>query len=79
VRELVVEIFLFSEDEILNSIISLIQRIMFITVGAGALACAELLSGILDSHIQNRKTVSIICCGNIYLSRVSKITGLVVA
>ncbi|EDQ5233625.1 threonine ammonia-lyase, partial [Salmonella enterica] len=48
-----------------------------ITEGAGALACAALLSGKLDSHIQNRKTVSIISGGNIDLSRVSQITGLV--
>ncbi|ECB4302597.1 threonine ammonia-lyase, partial [Salmonella enterica subsp. enterica serovar Mississippi] len=38
---------------------------------------AALLSGKLDSHIQNRKTVSIISGGNIDLSRVSQITGLV--
>ncbi|VTN31783.1 threonine dehydratase, catabolic [Klebsiella pneumoniae] len=48
-----------------------------ITEGAGALACAALLSGKLDSYIQNRKTVSLISGGNIDLSRVSQITGFV--
>ncbi|EIZ1867075.1 pyridoxal-phosphate dependent enzyme [Salmonella enterica] len=77
VRELVDDIVLVSEDEIRNSMIALIQRNKVITEGAGALACAALLSGKLDSHIQNRKTVSIISGGNIDLSRVSQITGLV--
>ncbi|MEQ5419957.1 hypothetical protein ABN287_15025, partial [Escherichia coli] len=48
-----------------------------VTEGAGALACAALLSGKLDQYIQNRKTVSIISGGNIDLSRVSQITGFV--
>lgn len=77
VRELVDDIVLVSEDEIRNSMIALIQRNKVITEGAGALACAALLSGKLDSYIQNRKTVSIISGGNINLSRVSQITGLV--
>lgn len=55
VRELVDDIVLVSEDEIRNSMIALIQRNKVITEGAGALACAALLSGKLDSHIQNRK------------------------
>lgn len=56
---------------------SLIQRNKVITEGAGALASAALLSGKLDDYIQNRKTVSIVSGGNIDLSRVSQITGLV--
>ena len=58
-------------------VIALIQRNKVITEGAGALACAALLSGKLDSYIQNRKTVSLISGGNIDLSRVSQITGFV--
>ncbi|MDU5731418.1 MAG: bifunctional threonine ammonia-lyase/L-serine ammonia-lyase TdcB [Citrobacter freundii] len=77
VRELVDDIVLVSEDEIRNSMVALIQRNKVVTEGAGALACAALLSGKLDSYIQNRKTVSIISGGNIDLSRVSQITGLV--
>ncbi len=57
--------------------VALIQRNKVITEGAGALACAALLSGKLDSYIQNRKTVSLISGGNIDLSRVSQITGFV--
>lgn len=77
VRELVDDIVLVSEDEIRNSMIALIQRNKVVTEGAGALACAALLSGKLDQYIQNRKTVSIISGGNIDLSRVSQITGFV--
>lgn len=77
VRELVDDIVLVSEDEIRNSMIALIQRSKVVTEGAGALACAALLSGKLDQYIQNRKTVSIISGGNIDLSRVSQITGFV--
>ncbi len=77
VRELVDDIVLVSEDEIRNSMVALIQRNKVITEGAGALACAALLSGKLDQYIQNRKTVSIISGGNIDLSRVSQITGFV--
>ncbi|MGU0160887.1 hypothetical protein ACVXHB_14185 [Escherichia coli] len=54
---------LVSEDEIRNSMIALIQRNKVVTEGAGALACAALLSGKLDQYIQNRKTVSIISGG----------------
>ncbi|XPE63004.1 hypothetical protein ACNKHU_19225 [Shigella flexneri] len=36
---------LVSEDEISNSMIALIQRNKVVTEGAGALACAALLSG----------------------------------
>ena len=64
-------------DELRNSMIALIQRNKVVTEGAGALACAALLSGKLDQYIQNRKTVSIISGGNIDLSRVSQITGFV--
>ncbi len=64
---------LVSEDEIRNSMIALIQRNKVVTEGAGALACAALLSGKLDQYIQNRKTVSLIISGgNIDLSLVSK-------
>lgn len=77
VRELVDDIVLVTEDEIRDSMIALIQRNKVITEGAGALASAALLSGKLDDYIQNRKTVSIISGGNIDLSRVSQITGLV--
>ena len=77
VRQLVDNIVLVSEDEIRNSIIALIQRNKVVTEGAGALACAALLSGKLDSDIQNRKTVSIISCGNIDLSGISQIIDLV--
>lgn len=49
-----------SEDDIRQSMVALIQRNKVITEGAGALACAALLSGKLDSYIQNRKTVSLI-------------------
>lgn len=35
--------------------VALIQRNKVVTEGAGALACAALLSGKLDSYIQNRK------------------------
>lgn len=55
VRELVDDIVLVSEDEIRNSMIALIQRNKVVTEGAGALACAALLSGKLDQYIQNRK------------------------
>ncbi len=57
-RELVDDIVLVSEDEIRNSMVALIQRNKVITEGAGALACAALLSGKLDSYIQNRKKPS---------------------
>ncbi len=77
VRELVDDIVLVSEDEIRNSMIALIQRNKVVTEGAGALACAALLSGKLDHYIQGRKTVCIISGGNIDLSRVSQITGFV--
>lgn len=77
VRQLVDNIVLVSEDEIRNSIIALIQRNKVVTEGAGALACAALLSGKLDSDIQNRKTVSIISGGNIDLSRISQIIDFV--
>ncbi|MDX6020927.1 bifunctional threonine ammonia-lyase/L-serine ammonia-lyase TdcB [Scandinavium sp. V105_16] len=77
VRELVDDIVLVSEDEIRRSMVALIQRNKVITEGAGALASAALLSGKLDEHIRGRKTVSIISGGNIDLSRVSHITGLV--
>ncbi len=52
-----------SEDDIRQSMVALIQRNKVITEGAGALACAALLSGKLDSYIQNRKTVSLISGG----------------
>lgn len=55
VRELVDDIVPVSEDEIRNSMVALIQRNKVVTEGAGALACAALLSGKLDSYIQNRK------------------------
>lgn len=77
VQELVDDIVLVSEDDIRNSMIALIQRNKVVTEGAGALATAALLSGKLDHYIQGRKTVSIISGGNIDLSRVSHITGLV--
>ena len=77
VRELVDDIVLVSEDDIRNSMIALIQRNKVVTEGAGALACAALLSGKLDHYIQGRKTVCIISGGNIDLSRVSQITGFV--
>lgn len=77
VRELVDDIVLVSEDDIRNSMVALIQRNKVVTEGAGALATAALLSGKLDHYIQGRKTVSIISGGNIDLSRVSQITGLV--
>ena len=77
VRELVDDIVLVSEDEIRNSMIALIQRNKVVTEGAGALACAALLSGKLDHYIQGRKIVCIISGGNIDLSRVSQITGFV--
>jgi threonine dehydratase len=77
VRELVDDIVLVSEDDIRRSMVALIQRNKVITEGAGALASAALLSGKLDEHIRGRKTVSIISGGNIDLSRVSQITGLV--
>ncbi|MFG6656874.1 bifunctional threonine ammonia-lyase/L-serine ammonia-lyase TdcB [Scandinavium sp. M-37] len=77
VRELVDDIVLVSEDDIRRSMVALIQRNKVITEGAGALASAALLSGKLDEHIRGRKTVSIISGGNIDLSRVSHITGLV--
>ncbi len=48
-----------SEDDIRQSMVALIQRNKVITEGR-ALACAALLSGKLDSYIQNRKTVSLI-------------------
>jgi threonine dehydratase len=73
---LVDDIVLVSEDDIRNSMIALIQRNKVVTEGAGALACAALLSGKLDHYIQG-KTVSIISGGNIDLSRVSQITGFV--
>ncbi len=76
-RQLVDEIVLVSEDDIRQSMVALIQRNKVITEGAGALACAALLSGKLDSYIQNRKTVSPDFRGNIDLSRVSQITGFV--
>ena len=76
-RQLVDDIVLVSEDDIRQSMVALIQRNKVITEGAGALACAALLSGKLDSYIQNRKTVSLISGGNIDLSRVSQITGFV--
>ena len=66
-----------SDDEISAAILSLIEQQKLVTEGAGALACAALLSGKLDQYIQNRKTVSIISGGNIDLSRVSQITGFV--
>ncbi len=59
-RQLVDDIVLVSEDDIRQSMVALIQRNKVITEGAGALACAALLSGKLDSYIQNRKTVSLI-------------------
>ena len=77
VRELVDDIVLVSEDNIRDSMIALIQRNKVVTEGAGALACAALLSGKLDHYIQGRKTVCIISGGNIDLSRVSQITGFV--
>ncbi|WP_406921071.1 pyridoxal-phosphate dependent enzyme, partial [Klebsiella pneumoniae] len=76
-RQLVDDIVLVSEDDIRQSMVALIQRNKVITEGAGALACAALLSGKLDSYIQNRKTVSLISGGNIDLSRVSQITSFV--
>ena len=76
-RQLVDDIVLVSEDDIRQSMVALIQRNKVITEGAGALACAALLSGKLDSYIQNRKTVSLISGGNIDLSLVSQITGFV--
>lgn len=76
-RQLVDDIVLVSEDDIRQSMVALIQRNKVITEGAGALACAALLSGKLDSYIQNRKTVSLISGGNIDLSRVSQINGFV--
>ncbi|SPX53991.1 threonine dehydratase, catabolic [Klebsiella pneumoniae] len=54
-RQLVDDIVLVSEDDIRQSMVALIQRNKVITEGAGALACAALLSGKLDSYIQNRK------------------------
>jgi threonine dehydratase len=62
------DIVLVSEDDIRQSMVALIQRNKVITEGAGALACAALLSGKLDSYIQNRKTVSLIS-GAISISR----------
>lgn len=76
-RELVDDMVLVTEDEIRDSMIALIQRNKVVTEGAGALASAALLSGKLDEHIKGRKTVSLISGGNIDLSRVSEITGLV--
>lgn len=75
VRELVDEMVLVSEDDIRKSMIALIQRNKVVTEGAGALACAALLSGKVDHYIQGRKTVCIISGGNIDLSRISQITG----
>ncbi|MGF1686347.1 bifunctional threonine ammonia-lyase/L-serine ammonia-lyase TdcB [Photobacterium japonica] len=77
VKELVDDIVLVNEDELLNSMAILIQRNKVIAEGAGALSIAALLSGKLDNYIQNKKTVAIISGGNIDLSRVSQITGLV--
>lgn len=64
-----------SEDDIRQSMVALIQRNKVITEGAGALACAALLSGKLDSYIQNRKTVSLIS-GAISISRYRKLPVL---
>ena len=76
VRELVDDIVLVSEDDIRNSMIALIQRNKVVTEGAGALACAALLSGKLDHYIQGRKTVCIISGGNIDLSVFPKLPAL---
>lgn len=65
VCELVDDIVLVSEDEICNSMIVLIQCNKVIIEGVGVLVCVVLLSGKLDSYIQNRKMVSIIFGGNI--------------
>lgn len=77
VSELVDDMVLVSEEEIRNSMVALIQRNKVITEGAGALASAALLSGKLDHYIKGKKSVSLISGGNIDLSRVSHITGLV--
>ena len=69
------DIVLVSEDDIRQSMVALIQRNKVITEGAGALACAALLSGKLDSYIQNRKTVSDFW-GQYRFLRVSQITVL---
>lgn len=53
-RQLVDDIVLVSEDDIRQSMVALIQRNKVITEGAGALACAALLSGKLDRALLNK-------------------------
>lgn len=75
VKHWVTDIILVSEEEIRNSMATLIQRNKVVTEGAGALATAALLSGKLDGYIQGKKTVNIISGGNIDLSRMSEVIG----
>ncbi len=76
-RQLVDDIVLVSEDDIRQSMVALIQRNKVITEGAGALACAALLSGKLGQLYPEPQNGQPDFRGNIDLSRVSQITGFV--
>lgn len=73
VKDLVTEIVIVSEEEIMASMVALVQRNKIISEGAGALSTAAILSGKLDKYIQGAETVAIISGGNIDLSRLASI------
>ncbi len=73
VKELVTKIVTVSEEDIIASMIALVQRNKIISEGAGALSTAALLSGKISEYIEGQKTVVILSGGNIDLSRLAEI------
>lgn len=72
-QDLVTEVVTVSEDEIMASMIALVQRNKILSEGAGALSTAAILSGKISQYIEGKKTVVIISGGNVDLSKLAKI------
>lgn len=72
-KDLVTEVVTVSEEEIMASMVALVQRNKILSEGAGALATAAILSGKISQYIEGKKTVVIISGGNVDLSKLAKI------
>lgn len=72
-KDLVTEVVTVNEEEIMASMVALVQRNKILSEGAGALSTAAILSGKISQYIEGKKTVVIISGGNIDLTKLADI------
>ncbi len=70
VRELVDEVVIVEDDEIIRTVLLLLERCKLLVEGAGAVGVAALLSGRLD--LVGRRTVAVLSGGNIDMNMVGR-------